>query len=323
MPTNIYIVFVTLSVAAAVHVQVHPPPPKNLVRNLTYNLTCKHIFEALDQNTSDMLDEPALACAENKSNIMKRLIRGDWQPKFQSTHLEGLRTDKDHAEEILVVGPESSGTTFIKHVLHQSLNIVHEIRETDWKDLTHCPQDSTLKTVLHFSNPCFGNCDRNLPYLAVLDNLGCLISTASPLKRSLVNMSSAVMAHRQVQKKINIVQVVRDPRASLLSKIRKHCGDNEAAAAEQSLAYDLMVEAKDMPEVTTICYEDMVQSDGAAYLETKLGPFNVKAATVPTIVDSNVVYSLDVPTLCGHDERAYMQLCPESPFAAALKGICK
>mmetsp|Transcript_137660 Transcript_137660/g.427667 ORF Transcript_137660/g.427667 Transcript_137660/m.427667 type:complete len:280 (-) Transcript_137660:222-1061(-) len=137
--------------------------------------------------------------------------------------------------------------------------------------------------------------------------------------RYFVNITGTVLAYRSQRQKVKIVQMVRDPTPTLLSKNSRQLFCS-SAAAEQQMAYDLMVEVMDMPEVTTICYEQMVQEDGDKYLADKLSQFGVKDTTFGIDDDANIKWGEE--HTCDATARAYMKLCPSSPLTATLKSMC-
>merc|ERR1719263_1719297 len=85
------------------------------------------------------------------------------------------------------------------------------------------------------------------------------------------------------------------------------------------MAFKLMLQAKDLPEVTTICYEQMVQ-EGKPYIAEQLQKAGFKATDLkdfPDIKNGNWKYTIG-QRRCSFSASAYMVLCPNSPHTKEL-----
>merc|ERR1719446_1117531 len=133
-------------------------------------------------------------------------------------------------------------------------------------------------------------------------------------QRYILNITSMVRHYRLRQEKVVVFQVARNPIVTILSKkLRKHCGAETISQREQTIAFDIMLQAANMQEVTTICYEQML-AEGASYLKDKLsaaGIEGINAASFPAVFNPSTGVLGHEDLECTHDVKAYMTLCPD------------
>mmetsp|Transcript_49468 Transcript_49468/g.102061 ORF Transcript_49468/g.102061 Transcript_49468/m.102061 type:complete len:264 (+) Transcript_49468:78-869(+) len=241
-------------------------------------------------------------------------------PEHLPIHMPFYKDPIKQREHIIVTGPEGSGSTFVKDLLKDVFHIPQLLDMLD--DLGVPNNDDAI--VFHISQPDGADWPGRDPEM--LESFSKpsirLINDHAPLLFFL-NLTSTIMEYRSNGESVHIVQLVRDPRASLASKLDKAAQwKSRDQVEEQHTAFKLMLEVKDMPETTTICYEQMLQDNGDAYLSERLSKFGVSREAVPKIINANAKYVLNATQACDQDDLAYMQLCPQSPLTAQLKDHC-
>jgi hypothetical protein len=147
-----------------------------------------------------------------------------------------------------------------------------------------------------------------------------------------LNITSLIETYRSHGESVRVVLMARDPRITLQSQINYHAGDIKTSdrktcgdpQEQLDVAFDLMMEVIGMPEVTTLCYEQMVQTHGDKYLAKTLSKhgIDVRVQDVDPIKDGNAKYRHSVTQVCDRNARAYMKLCPKSPATKELKRMC-
>lgn len=305
--------------------------------------TCVAQFAQLPNETHSMLDNPALMCAPLASTSMFSVGGSNIEEAhFSNYHVEVGKDEVKGRTHVFVLGGESSGTHFIQSAIAGSYH--HQL------DKHSEMQSNTHVNFYHLSLPQGRTCaevafERNFPAVPVMDDFGCVPgscnSTAGPRDRDMtwsrpgdftgpypdrlmVDIKSVVENYRKRQEKIKVVQVVRDPEMSILANMafspgkNAHCPIPHLASMENMKALDLMLEAKDLREVTTICYEQLV-GEGKKYMSKQLSSagFRVHSNNLPDIVDGNLKYP-NVQRACTPNAKAYMKLCPDSPHTKVL-----
>jgi len=241
---------------------------------------------------------------------------------------------RDH---IVVVGPESSGTTFMLSTVHAALFPQTAEMKTDRH--TWGPRAWSIlpsAAIYHISLPESHHCETQTSEPIFLDfgpspetEMDYLVErpTSPPksLPRFFINISSVVQAYRARRERVTVFQVARNPGFTLKSKAsHQHCSLKDKTKAEQRLAFALMLEAMDMPEVTTVCYEEIL-GGGEIYLRGKLAMQDIRPAgnvslpaVGPRADDTQLIADIE----CNEDVEAYVTLCPTSPDTAFFQERC-
>eukprot|EP00931_Biecheleriopsis_adriatica_P040309 TRINITY_DN23097_c0_g2_i1.p1 TRINITY_DN23097_c0_g2~~TRINITY_DN23097_c0_g2_i1.p1 ORF type:complete len:530 (-),score=104.65 TRINITY_DN23097_c0_g2_i1:68-1597(-) len=275
---------------------------------------------------TDLLDNGALLCVSFLGKTPSNSLLQVSPFAFASMDLAVPPDPISTRNHIFVVGPESSGTRLWSHIVASSQGLTEE----DFQDF----QMNKDLAVFHVSFPWGDSCDnvQDVPTLLDLgakeadysraDNSTAItISTPDP-SRFNIDLSSLVERYKQRDEEIKVLMVVRDPDACMASKKVNHCASSEKAEAEQTKAYELMLEAAHLPEVTTICYEEML-AGGASFVNKVLKDLKMTPRTIPEIKDENSKYEKAAdPIACTKDVKAYLTLCPKSPLASSFRAAC-
>jgi hypothetical protein len=309
-------------------------------------LECQEKFEKIDPHIREMLDMPELMCKNkklilaqesakvyrlNRSNqahhafhpLMKNFDLASFFPRYEN-HVAA-----DQREPVFITGPESSGTTFVFNVAVASLGTASV--KTDRHDFVLSPN----ALFYHFSLPDGSYCEGEIrePVLQDFARGGESDGSTTEIpNRFFVNLSAVAQAYHIRNGKAKILQVARNPVFSLQSKMmHRHCMDLEISKAEQNLAFALMLEAMDRPEVVTLCYEQMI-AEGNSYLNDKLAMIGIDAgslAGIPAIQQGKTEAMLGETEAmlgksfeCDQDVKAYMTLCPQSPDTKLFRDLC-
>jgi len=279
---------------------------------------CRAKFEHHSEEMLRLLDYPQLMCSppfpEHHNYSFTKIS------EFPDTHLK-IRKDPKH-EHIIVEGSESSGSHFMIRLVAESLGIL---------DLVTSDTTITDNVVLYHVSQPEGSACQFTKRVPLLDDYGCVETQTSecemPLKtvgRLVIKVKDVVMNYRERGESIKVIQTVRDPEISMLANHKGHCTNGQLEIEDNEIAFKLMLEAQQLDEVTTVCYEQMLD-EGEAYvarLFQKAG-LNPHLQNFPKIQNGNAKYSVR-ERKCGFSSSAYMTLCPESPHTKELRRMgCK
>jgi hypothetical protein len=281
---------------------------------------CLKQYEGLDDETRMLLDEPALSCMSDPlpSGLAGQLVPNMVelnQIGFPTTHVHVLPDMNKDRQHILVVGPESSGTHFVQHMVGACVAPGNTI--TEFFGNSHVE-------LSHLSLPQGADCGS--PSVPVLDSFDTSPGWGSlgKYRRFFVDIAKTVEDYKTRGEKIKFVQVVRNPQSSFMSKMKNHCWQEDAGRQEHKEAFQLMLVAKDKPEVFTLCYEELMEK-GVPFLKTKFETmgFNTAGAHFAVFRNANSKYSQRSNVDCTDQlNNAYMKLCPSSPYTRALQEQC-
>ncbi|CAE8639135.1 unnamed protein product [Polarella glacialis] len=299
---------------------------------------CLSQFEDLDSELMDALDQPWLKCfphlrTQSKGSLLQQHLT-DYPLQHVTVGVDPIK-NRGH---LFVVGPESSGTCFVRQYIGAALGYSVPKAVSDFKFF----EDTTM---WHVSLTEGSNCDDTLS-VPILDDFGFgyfgfgnwlqELSQGLPVpfrdgqlpwnypSRFYLNLTSMVEQYRQRNESITIFQVARNPFVSVVSKMNNgHCSSEDVSQQEQSLAFDILLQAKDLPEVTTLCFERILE-EGQIYLDGMLSKAGINAidgAQLPAIKVSATTSNHDVE--CTADVKAYLQLCPDSPDSEQFRSVCE
>lgn len=303
------------------------PPPNVTLANDTIELDrlivppsvqpCWDAFQDLSLSLRRDLDEPGLMCSSIWDTENRVSLADKRKHEFPTRHVEISEDSHKQRVHVFSVGPESSGTTFVARFAAQALGL-------DWSEFHH-PTDQTINAdaaLWHISFPEGETCGQE--YVEpILDDFG--VSIPKRPRRFYINNSEVVKSYRGRNETVKILQVARNPVVSLRSKMRhNHCGSREVSLIEQDMAFKILLEAMSLPEVATICYEEILVK-GRDYLIEKLASLGIdaeKGAQFPAIRTGQTNVDLGQNFVCDQQVRAYMQLCPDSPDTELLQMRC-
>lgn len=288
----------------------------NLLRLLkdVDEVECEQTFAHLSEETRGQLDDPALMCMPvvPKSLSEYDTLRKSEYPKFPETHSHVGKDPMSGRMHVLVVGPESSGSHFIMRNVAATFGLQKVTEDTF----------TNAVVLYHISQPQGGYCG-HFEQVPLLDDFGCMPGGCAWKRgqgRVIVDVVSTVQHYLARGESIKVVQVIRDPEISILANSRSHhCVDRDVNIKENAMAFNLLFQAKDLPEVTTICYEQLVQ-EGKTYLAERLKTAGFKEIDVEDFLlirSGNSKYTA-INRTCTFSDSAYMALCPTSPHTKAL-----
>lgn len=293
---------------------------------------CLEQFAHLTEKERRDLSEPGLMCLPREDvdfHMKKRATKEnqtypyDRYPatSFPATHAVVGADYSKLRHHVLVIGPESSGTHYMQELIGQAFDVYSNIREFHIHDkvvLSHISQPEGMVCQQYNEVPILDDFGvRPGHYYARLEFQDVTFIGG----RFMVDPKSVIRHYKTRGEKVLVVQMVRDPEISMLSKMRGHCNNREKGRLEQEKAFDLMLGVKDQPNVVTICYEEMLEK-GTHYIKERLGSAlgtELAGKFLQSPANMNKKYSSRGYTKCDHDAKAYMALCPNSPHTRELQ----
>jgi len=216
-----------------------------------------------------------------------------------------------------VLGPETSGTRLVSQIIAEDADIPNAV---NWEGAfaTADPQDA----IFHVSLPWGSYCEVNSvqPVLSSWGGSypgnGVAMPPRAPA-RLYVNIKQLIQTYKTKGEAVEVVLVARDPEVSLLGKIdAHHCSNRAKSVEEQDEAFRVMLEARSLPDVTIVCYEELVSVPKVTLTKLRR-KFHLPTDSMPHLYDANAKYSARLPNPypCTYSLRAYNQLCPTTALA--------
>eukprot|EP00421_Protoceratium_reticulatum_P052404 CAMPEP_0168505804 /NCGR_PEP_ID=MMETSP0228-20121227/77054_1 /TAXON_ID=133427 /ORGANISM="Protoceratium reticulatum, Strain CCCM 535 (=CCMP 1889)" /LENGTH=282 /DNA_ID=CAMNT_0008522891 /DNA_START=44 /DNA_END=892 /DNA_ORIENTATION=- len=227
-------------------------------------------------------------------------------------------------QHIFVLGAETSGTRFWTHLVGMGRHLTNDKFEGWLYD-----QDSA---VFHISLPWGHRCQESGTVLEWLDFGGTAydysftpdepmqVTFPGGTSRLLIDIASTVQHHVERGDHVHVVLVVRNPLMSYAGKMMAHCRYEQVGVEEQREAFRLIKEARNLPQATLVCYEQMVE-EGAPYMKQKLAEMGLDLPDLPEVYNGNDKYDVPTPTSCTDDMRAYIELCPNTADAESFRQV--
>jgi len=240
--------------------------------------------------------------------------------RFPNQHFSVYPDYVKQRTHFFVVGPETSGTRLISKIIAEDASIPNASR---W-EAGGVIADSK-DAIFHVSLPWGGGCHRAGSSVPTLSTWGGTYNRLDPSDVSLptdrpqrlnVDIPKLLKDYSSRGERVEVIMVVRDPEVSLMGKMRDHCSYGlDIALEEQNKAYKLLLSAKSLPHVHTVCYENLV-ADPPAVLHKLRMWLNTPARARISVYDGNAKHHLDATKYpCTDSLRAYRQLCPDSHVA--------
>jgi hypothetical protein len=217
-----------------------------------------------------------------------------------------------------VVGPETSGTRLISKIIGQDLKIP---KINLWNAHTWIADEDDA--IFHVSFPWGGFCPMPGGTVPTLSTWG---GQYNPLRgpaghpgRLNVDIPKLLNTYASKHERAEVVLVARDPEVSLRGKMDHHCYNGRAVSLEeQNKAFELMIAAKGLPHVHTVCYEELVK-DPHGTISNLRHELNLPDLDTIDIYDGNAKYKNQLPETypCTESLKLYRQLCPNSEVSKA------